>query len=114
MNIRATLFVYRSMGTLCYSTSLMLSTYFFQDFEMFLHMRTTEVTHLVVNISDVHAVEDVVVEVVLKNSPQNVYRNIRPGMAHVRGIVDCGPTAVPENTASFLGDKLLLQINSTL
>ena len=35
-------------------------------------------TYLVIYVSDVHTVEDIIVEVVLHHSPQNIKGNVRP------------------------------------
>lgn len=65
--------------------------------------------YLVVYICDIHDVDDIIVEVGAENTTQDVKGDVGAGMAHVRGIVDCRPTAVPENSTTTERDKLLLQ-----
>ena len=68
---------------------------------------------LIVNISDVHHVHHVIVEVAAQNSTQNVECDVGPGVTHVRGVVDCGSTAVPQHSAAIKRNKLFLHSGVT-
>jgi hypothetical protein len=52
---------------------------------------------LIIDIRDVHHVEDVVAEVVLEDAAQDVEGEVGAGVAHVRGVVDGGAAVVPRH-----------------
>ena len=80
-------------------------------------------THLVVDVSNVHDKVDLIAEVVLEDTTDNVLSEIvavmsfaslsrgvdrAPGMSHMRRIIDCRTTVVPIDLAPFDRDELVL------
>lgn len=51
--------------------------------------------YLIVNVGDVHDVEDIILKVVLEDTADNVKGEVITGMANMGCIVDGGTTAVP-------------------
>ena len=63
---------------------------------------------LIIDVRDVHDINDIIVKVGAKYSAKDVKCDVRAGVTHMRGIVDCWTTAVPQNTATMKRNELLL------
>ena len=63
---------------------------------------------LIVNVCDVHNVNDIIVKVGAEDSAEDIKCDVRAGVSHVRGIVDCWATAIPQNTTTMKGNEILL------
>ena len=63
---------------------------------------------LVIDIGNVHHVENVITKIIGHHSPQDVKGQVGPGVAHVRVVVHGGAAVIPGHSLALLGHEHLL------